>query len=202
MKIPETPMMSKEEIRLFSKELCSRKRVDVLEWGSGGSTIYFTNLLREKGVPFTWTSIEYNKKWYEGVKEKVGPEVEVVLFDVGNDEVKQLENPMDEYVEYPKTTGKKYDVILVDGRKRRRCLLVAKEVLRKGGVVFLHDAQRRYYHSAFSEYPDSRRVLWRMWRGSLDKSGPGAAMVSLAGRFYFYFYRILKRHGLIFEERR
>lgn len=167
--------MLSEEVLAIEKVLSSySNHLDVLEWGSGGSTVYFTNFLREKGISYTWTSVEYNKAWYERISDAVREDsrTKIALFDVGNTEVKQRLVPMDEYVAYPGTLGKKYDVILVDGRKRRRCLLEASKLLKPNGITLLHDARRTYYHCAFQNYPDSKIVLWSgLWRGKLEDPG-------------------------------
>lgn len=35
-----------------------------LEWGSGKSTIYFTNLLRERGLAYNWVTLEYDSTYF------------------------------------------------------------------------------------------------------------------------------------------
>ena len=49
-----------------------------------------------------------------------------------------------------------FDLIFIDGRFRRRCLLAARDSLAPKGVVILHDAQRPHYHDALSAYPHVR----------------------------------------------
>lgn len=167
-------MLDKEIAAIESILIAQGKHVDVLEWGSGGSTVHFTRFLHDKGISYTWTSVEFNKVWYEKITNilKDDKNVSLALFDVGNTNVKQPDIPMDEYVAYPSTLGKKYNVILVDGRKRRRCLLEASKILKPGGVALLHDARRSHYHSAFSAYPDSRMILWSgLWVGRLEDPG-------------------------------
>ncbi|MCW9054551.1 MAG: class I SAM-dependent methyltransferase [Candidatus Pacebacteria bacterium] len=169
------PQMTPKEIEMMEEILSSYgPHIDVLEWGSGGSTVYFTRFLHSKDISYTWTSIEYNKLWYDKISEAVSNDEDVALklFDVGNTELKQPYTQMDEYVAYPRTLGKKYDVILVDGRKRHRCLLEASKLLRPGGTAILHDARRTYYHGAFSAYPNSRMLLWTgLWQGKLEDPG-------------------------------
>ena len=143
--------------------------VHVLEWGSGGSTIYFPRFLRQEGIPFTWTSIEHDKEWQMAVSKEVAemPEVRVKLFDAGGDNPRRRDVPMDEYVEYPRKLGKKFDLIIVDGRKRRRCLLEARNLLSQNGVVILDDAFRPYYHCALKRFPENKFLWLHFWRGSL-----------------------------------
>lgn len=110
---------------------------DILEWGIGKSTKYFTDKLREKGVKFTWTGIEHDKTWFNRVKSwNTG--ANLILADKDSKE-------------YLKPKGK-YDVIYVDGRNRVKCLQNAKKLLKKGGVVLLHDAQREKYQAGFEGY--------------------------------------------------
>lgn len=190
------PQMSPDEIRVIERALLRHgSQVDVLEWGTGGSTVYFTQLLREKGVAYSWVGIEYNRLWHERVHELLrnDPHVRLALFDVGNTANKQRDLPMDEYVAYPAMLGKKFDVILVDGRKRRRCLLEAAKLLKPGGTVLLHDARRSHYHCAFRAYPDSRMVLWSgLWQGRLEDPGLGRRALNalLYGCFRVYVWAL------------
>ena len=58
-----------------------------------------------------------------------------------------------QYVEIPKTIGGQFDVMMIDGRLRRRCLQVAAEVVSPSGIVILHDAQKGHYHPSLELYP-------------------------------------------------
>jgi len=125
----------------------------ILEWGSGGSTVFFTDLLASHGIGYEWLSLEYNAGWHEKVSAAVeGRPVEVKLFDVGNNDLFQRHTDMDDYVDYPASLGTRYDFILVDGRKRRRCLLEGVSLVTPVGVVALHDAYRKRYHCALEAY--------------------------------------------------
>jgi hypothetical protein len=79
---------------------------------------------------------------------------------------------LDTYVAGPSLLDLRFDAILVDGRKRRRCLLEARRLVADDGVVILHDAQRPYYHCAFSAYPASRRVGDELWVGMPQPGDP------------------------------
>lgn len=186
------PQMSSEETAVMERILSSYgPHLDVLEWGSGGSTVYFAQFLRDEGISYTWTSIEYNRIWHERISHVVRDDkcVDLVLFDVGNTELRQRYTSMEEYITYPATLGKKYDVILVDGRKRRRCLLEARNLLKPDGVVFLHDARRTYYHCAFSAYPDSQVLLWTgLWQGKLEDPGFIHRFINLVQYWSFRIY--------------
>lgn len=171
-----TPMMTKQEIRIMEDLLLYVQRdsfpLSVLEWGSGGSTVYFTKFLRDRSIPYQWYSIEYNKVWFKKVTEAIGGngtnDTLVQLFDVGNTKLKQRNTPMDDYVGWASSLGIKFDLILVDGRKRRRCLLEAAKLLFPGGLVVLHDAQREYYHCSFSSFTYHKFLAHKLWVGAQD----------------------------------
>ncbi|MEN9390560.1 MAG: hypothetical protein RLZZ283_660 [Candidatus Parcubacteria bacterium] len=164
-------MMWDSEVRAIERMLlaCPSDVIEVLEWGSGGSTVYFTQFLKKHGRKYRWTSLEYNKAWYEKIRDAVAndPNVELVYFEVGNNWVRQQKTNMDTYVDFPKTRDTRYDITLADGRKRRRCMLIAKDFLKPTGIALLHDAERHYYQCSWSAYPSGRLVTMRLWAGSL-----------------------------------
>ncbi len=186
------PFMRKREIKIIEKQLFllgkQNKKIDILEWGSGGSTVYFSQFLRDNNIQYNWLSIEYNKKWHDKISEIVSQDIdtEVVLFDVGNDNLRQRNLEMNEYVNYPNTLNKKFDFILVDGRKRRRCLLEARSLIKFNGVVFLHDAQRKYYHCALEIYSNSLFVGAYLWKG---KTKSISLLNKIFNKVIFLFWR-------------
>lgn len=169
------PWMTEEEVRLIETELLQtgRSHLEVLEWGSGGSTLHFTRFLREAKCSYRWLSLEYNRAWHRKVAKatRTDPHVEVMLFDVGNRRLRQRHTDMTGYIKHPASLGRRFDVIIVDGRKRRRCLLEAKALLQPDGVVLLHDAQRCYYRCAMQSYPYGCLLTPHLWRGSLNQVG-------------------------------
>jgi hypothetical protein len=86
---------------------------------------------------------------------------------------------LDGYVDHPRSAGEPFDVILVDGRKRRRCLLTALDVMAEQGIVLLHDAFRTYYHCAMEAYPVSRPIGDELWIGARHEA---ALRIALAGQ--------------------
>lgn len=150
------PWMSVREIGKVEELLLSiirhNKKLHILEWGSGGSTKHFSEFLLKQKIDFYWYSIEYNRKWYEKVVSMQLKNVNVCLFDVGNNSLKQRYTNMDNYVNFPSTLGILFDAILIDGRKRRKCLNNAYNLVKNDGIVMLHDANRKYYHCALKQY--------------------------------------------------
>lgn len=143
------------------------KALEVLEWGSGGSTLHLTSFLRQRGIAYRWLSLEYNARWYRQVQRATCDDrcIELVLFDVGNARLRQRHTDMTAYVNYPSTLARAFDLVLVDGRKRRRCLLEARSLLKPSGVVLLHDAERSHYQCAFAAYPSGKFLTKHLWLG-------------------------------------
>ena len=59
-------MMSKEEISLIKREFKKGKeKKTMLEWGSGGSTLYFSKHVKEI------CSFEHNIEWYKKISKQI-----------------------------------------------------------------------------------------------------------------------------------
>ena len=157
--------MDEESEDKFIKEMIGirKKKINILEWGPGFSTEYFTGILKDKEIEFNWDAIEYDIDWYNLIKSWKLQNVNLFLFQEEKPDNKQWmrTREMNEYVNFPK--GKKYDLIFVDGRKRIRCLEVAKDCLKENGFVILHDAQRQDYHESFKYYKGKflTKTLWK-----------------------------------------
>jgi hypothetical protein len=144
--------------------------VNCLEWGSGASTVELPKHLRSIGKEFSYFSMEHHPEWFATVNRELADaglsdSVHVRLEHCSGDPFKET---MDDYVTFPLKLHKRFNFILIDGRKRRRCLLVASKLLAPGGVVVLHDAQRRHYQCAFDAYSRHERVGDKLWIGKID----------------------------------
>jgi SAM-dependent methyltransferase len=123
----------------------------MLEWGAGGSTLWFANRLPTDA---TLTSVEHDPKWHAVVAENVGVRDNVRLLlrpaegPLGRNATSEEENasPLTSYVRA--AAGERFDVVLVDGYARSACLTAASDLLKPGGVVCLHDGQRSWYDQA------------------------------------------------------
>jgi len=155
-------------IEALSKEIETlRDGCNVLEWGAGGSTIYYSNLLESFNIEHTWHALEYNRKWFDKLYSHRDFRIKFHLFDYGGwTRDFCTKHPMNEYVSFPSQLGLEFDMIIVDGRKRRRCLLEAKKLLTKDGFVILHDCQRDYYKCGMGEYK-GKFLTDKLWKGKL-----------------------------------
>lgn len=174
-------------------------KLRVLEWGCGLSTLWYTRYLERCNISYQWLGIEHNKAFFNneiaphflkqsstvvdcdnmkgavihhwnGENERV-----VALFDHGHIAPfeSQLESDrnvnMDAYVGLPKSWNFHCDIAIVDGRKRRRCLLEAQQLVGENGVVILHDAWRKHYHGSWSTFKYHRLIGDELWIGMNNK---------------------------------
>ncbi|MGH3427280.1 MAG: hypothetical protein ACRD3Q_09580 [Terriglobales bacterium] len=175
----------------------SRKaqQLRVLEWGSGQSTLAYSQILAEHGMYFRWLTLEYDREFFDtsvapGLLDRAdtilryiddgtmlrGPagvgraSVEAVCWNRTAlrpaERAADRDADLDDYVDHPAATGEDFDVIIVDGRKRRRCLLAAVDLMGADTVVLLHDAWHPYYHCALERYPASRFFGDELWAGA------------------------------------
>lgn len=149
---PTEPMMKQKEIRVFEEVFRKLKPTEILEWGSGYSSLYFPKKIKSK---FNWLAVEHNREWHKIVAEKnKNNSVEIKYVKPNNPKWKQSKNDgtlkdYKDYIEYPKTLKKKFDLIIIDGRARKECFKVAKKILNKNGVIIIHDANREEYYNSF-----------------------------------------------------
>ena len=120
----------------------------VLEWGSGGSTLWLADRLP---LGANLTSIDHDATWHEKTKQRIGtrPNVELLLRPpsgiLGRNATEEEEDPkhLSDYIHV--VDGRTFDIILVDGVARVNCMQRARELLSEDGVVVLHDAHRPWY---------------------------------------------------------
>jgi len=183
----QKPFMTGRERRIYERlllDLGSRQPLDIFEYGSGFSTLYFARFLRSKGIRFHIDSMEHDRTWHLDIKHRIeraglGQDVTLHLseFIPGCTPPKTPQEL--HYVNGPRSRGKKFDLIVVDGRFRRCCLETAMSCLKPGGIVFLHDAERTFYHAPLSRFKHSVFIdgghhypfeprEHKIWLGSLD----------------------------------
>lgn len=140
--------------RVIFRISSARGSINVFEWGSGKSTKYFSAELARLEVPFSWSAVEHVDSWADSVSTGLPDCAQVLRVPVGD--------------EYPLAIrSHNPDLVIVDGRLRRRCLIEASRV---DGVVVLHDAQRAYYHCAFGLFAHQGRVGDMLWIGSQNQA--------------------------------
>lgn len=142
MDIQYTPVLTAEEMRIMGSLFEAQRPGAVLEWGIGGSTMYWP---RQYDFINRWVAVEHNEVYVEFIVEQVIDTVEVL----------HLKPP--QYWESPIGLGP-FNLILVDGRHRVKCLEAATRALADKGIVVLHDSGRDRYKPAWAFYPWSETL--------------------------------------------
>ena len=126
--------------------------------------------LRARGAVIAWAEdiraeadVRLNGAGVVAVVFDKGP---ISPFDVNPMRYVDRQKDLDDYVGLPAALGLRFHAIIVDGRKRRRCLIQAASLLEEGGIALLHDAQRPYYQEAFASFRSGRRIGDELWIGA------------------------------------
>jgi hypothetical protein len=102
----------------------------IFEYGCGNSTLYYSQFVRSV------TSIEHNRGWFNRIKSKTGPNVEVIFKE------------LDTNGKYCKSILEQistFDIIIVDAEDRVNCLKCCTSKLSENGIIVLDDSDRIEY---------------------------------------------------------
>jgi hypothetical protein len=139
--------MQPSEVSLIQSHLNSRD--DVLEWGAGGSTLYFSQFV------LRYFSIEHDSKWYSKLV-KIGIPKNVELFFIPQNAARSDPTRREEFQNYIEIIHKlplsHYDKVIIDGRARIYCAEEVLPFLKPDSIVFFHDFQRPRYRSVLEFY--------------------------------------------------
>lgn len=102
----------------------------LFEYGSGNSTFFYS-----QNVKFVH-SVEHDKKWFDKVNIQKKDNVNLIYRDL---------NDSNEYEKSILEGNTKYDIIIVDGRRRVNCLEFATQAIKDNGIIVLDDSEREQY---------------------------------------------------------
>ena len=126
---------AKDFLEEFVRE-CGQVRV--LEFGGGGSTIWFArNAAR-------LITVEHDEFWFGHLRERLR---EMRLEQ--NVQLMHCSRPYHHVADQLQDGS--VDLVLVDGRDRVRCALASTRVLRSGGVMMLDNSERAHYSRVHDE---------------------------------------------------
>lgn len=118
----QLPHMEDEEIEFFDKLFNLDIEKKVFEWGSGWSTVRWCEDVEE------WYAVEHNKRWVNLIKEKSN------LKTVYYEEEDELG-----YIYSPEKHDIPFNIFIVDGRYRLKCIEYVDICERDDSIIFLHD---------------------------------------------------------------
>lgn len=125
-KHPNQPWLTQESNKLLQEWI--KPNDIVLEFGSGQSTIWFSNNTKNL------TSVEHDRNWYKTTSKKIinsNHKVDLILGTNRKDYLKVL-------IKFPDNS---IDICLVDGEWRRDCILGVFKKIKKGGMIILDNAE-------------------------------------------------------------
>lgn len=109
------------------------KTHDIFEFGSGNSTIFYAE---RAGSVY---SVEHDKDWFDKSSKIDATNITMIHCDL---------QPGGAYSKSATATGKKFHIIIVDGRDRVNCCKEAVHALTEDGVIVLDDSEREQYAGA------------------------------------------------------
>jgi hypothetical protein len=124
----EVPWMNYAVVEFLRGRL--NRNHELFEFGSGCSTAFYSRLVKRV------TSVESDEAWLETVRRNAPKNVEVLY---------KPDDVDGEYCRAVHVSGRKYDVVVVDGLDRVNCIRQGLEALSEGGVMVLDDSQRPIY---------------------------------------------------------
>jgi len=134
--LPWWNVAATREIDLF---LAGRPDARVFEYGSGASTIWLAKRCREI------LSVEHDRSWHDRFQQQAA----------GRGNITLLHRPiLSESATYAGSIDEfdgQFDLIVVDGRHRAKCLERTVDRLKPGGVIVFDDSGRARYRRAIGD---------------------------------------------------
>lgn len=127
--------------------------ISVFEWGSGASTLWLAKRADEI------ISVEHDPKWHAILQPFLQENSNVTLLLKEPDELLLDEKyasrkirgaNFKNYVTAIQDYGKKFDVIVIDGRARSACLEISVNFLKDNGCIVLDNSDRQEYQQAIA----------------------------------------------------
>jgi predicted O-methyltransferase YrrM len=140
------PWLTEGAIAFLERYLEEHPRAKILEFGGGSSTMWFA----KKDVSIT--TVEHNPAWYRAIEDRLAVE--------GRRNVHLILKSTPYYTTCDQLPRDSFDLVLVDGRNRKGCILHSIPLLKKGGVLMLDNAERPYYRGGID--------LLKGWRAFSD----------------------------------
>ena len=132
MNYEKNPWLSTEANKFIDSYVNSDTHI--LEFGAGGSTIWFSG--RTKNL----ITIEHDREWFNKINAQVDTDIRLLP--------RPYENVCDEFPE------ESFDLILVDGRDRIKCIEKAHSKVKPNGILMLDNSERERYNAVFDILKD------------------------------------------------
>jgi predicted O-methyltransferase YrrM len=133
-----------EDLWALSQAHAGREGANILEWGSGISTLMFADFIRGNGGLLT--TLDDNGPYQRAVLDAVENRSQVAahVADLIGTRESQSDTGLN-YSTLPLAFKDRFDLIYIDGRRRVECSLIAAIVADSETVVVVHDYRRTRY---------------------------------------------------------
>ena len=152
--------MPEELLSLLNRHAVSARRL--LEWGTGDNTAIMTGFAHIRGAEL-FLSIDHRAEHLRAVVEQLPRYAFLHARFIDAEELSEFGSDIDiAYVAYPSLLGIGFDVILIAGRWRMECAMLARTLLEPDGIVVFHDWKHRRYEplrELFQVLEESREFL-------------------------------------------
>lgn len=156
---PDMPWLPPDAVAYLDGLLSERSGAKVLEFGCGGSTVWFSRHAAEV------LSFEHDPEWHRKISERL----------IGAEHVALRLAPRPYYDQIDALPAGYFDVVLIDGRDRLECARHAIRVLAPTGVLLFDDMNRTRYVIAnkifagwprrdFFGVPDKKQKITTAWQ--------------------------------------
>jgi len=132
------PWLTNEAIWFLEWYLSQNYVTHVLEFGSGNSTLFFD----QEKFSLQIITIENDGLYYNKIKDKLSLRVDF----------RWLSRPY--YNVCDRFQDEYFNLILIDGRDRAKCIEKSMRTLKKGGILMLDNSERYYYQEAIKLLSD------------------------------------------------
>lgn len=147
MKHRNYPWVVKGAAIALQRKLEHTPNATILEFGSGGSTIWFAERCSKI------ISVETNQEWFDYIVSKVDASVvDMVMAQEGDHEF------LKEFCDA--IPNESMDVVFVDGKDREVCARLAKSKVKYGGMFMLDNSEQLKYqhiHKMMNDWPKTTR---------------------------------------------
>lgn len=131
------PWLTDAAITFLAQFLAGQPTAKVLEFGSGGSTIWFAQ--RTSNL----VSVEHNPHWFA--------QVDAILAALNLTPTRHLLMPPAYYQLGAQWPAASFDLILVDAIERQNCVKHSLHLLKPGGVLMLDNCERPQYQPIYQQ---------------------------------------------------
>ncbi|HWX37127.1 MAG TPA: hypothetical protein VNZ53_58150 [Steroidobacteraceae bacterium] len=140
-----------QDFRYILTKYAPSETGNILEWGSGLTTLIVQSMLDEIGARL-FTSIENDKEFFQSMSQRVTDRRVRLLLRELIGPTQAQDDIGDNYTSYPLHACQTYDLVFIDGRRRLECAFVAALVAHQNTVVFMHDFRRSRYQAVIALY--------------------------------------------------